>query len=110
MKLTNSNIKYLLCIYNLLKEKNEVSSVAISRKLKITKSSVCKMMVTLSRKKLIKKEPYKKIELSDEGIEIVNLFYEKSSSLINYLTSNFDITDEKAHYIAGNVINELLSK
>lgn len=110
MKLTNSNIKYLLCIYNLLKEKNEVSSVDISRRLNVTKSSVCKMMVTLSKKNLIKKEPYKKIGLTDKGIELVNSFYEKSSSLINYLTKNFDVTDEKAHYIAGNVMNELLIK
>ena len=67
MELTNTNIRYLLTIYDLSKVRLEVSSKDIARSLAVSRASVTSMMSILIDKRLVDKERYGKIHLTGLG-------------------------------------------
>ncbi|WP_245185291.1 hypothetical protein [Flavonifractor sp. AGMB03687] len=67
MELTNTNIRYLLTIYDLSKVRLEVSSKDIAQSLAVSRASVTSMMSILIDKRLVDKERYGKIHLTGPG-------------------------------------------
>ena len=67
MELTNTNIRYLLTIYDLSQVRLEVSSKDIAASLAVSRASVTSMMSILIDKNLVDKERYGKIHLTGLG-------------------------------------------
>lgn len=107
MELTDSNIRYLLCIYKLLQKDEVVSSVDIAKDLNVTKCSVSKMLGFLQQKKLINKKKYGKITLSDDGIVVAKKYYSKHLELLNLLSDNFDLSIPRCEHISGKILIDL---
>ena len=67
MELTNTNVRYLLTIYHLSQARLEVSSKDIAQTLDVSRASVTSMMSILTDKRLVTKERYGKVHLTDDG-------------------------------------------
>jgi len=67
MKFTESQLKYVLSIYEISMENADVSSANIAKKLKISKPSVSTMLTALMNEHLVVRERYSKVYLTDEG-------------------------------------------
>ena len=68
MELTSAHLRYLLTIYEASLEKPQVSSRTIAERLGVTKPSVVRILNVLMEKKMLVKEHYGKIYLTDRGI------------------------------------------
>ena len=67
MELTNTNVRYLLTIYHLSQARLEVSSKDIAQTLDVSRASVTSMMSILTDKRLVTKERYGKVHLTDDA-------------------------------------------
>lgn len=67
MKLTNSQEEYLKVIYILKNTENEIKVTEIANRLNKTKASVNNGIKSLKDSGLINYEPYKQIELTEQG-------------------------------------------
>jgi len=89
MQLTASQERYLLGIYELAMMKGKVSSSDIANLLSVTRPSVSRMLNVLARKKLLEKERYGLVRLTDLGLtysadcieRVMTLSYKLANSL-----------------------------
>ncbi len=68
MELTNTHIRYMLEIYKLGQAGAQVSSSDIAKNLMVRKASVSSMLLVLIEKKLVIKQLYGKVNLTEIGI------------------------------------------
>lgn len=97
MKLTTSQIKYLLTIYKMNNDRT-VRSTDIASSLAVTRPSVHRMITQLAEAGLITKKKYSYIKMTDYGIYVAQQYYYVFSRLNNYLYKGLDLpadTSEK---------------
>lgn len=74
MEISSAHLRYIYAIYELSKNTPEVRSASVARKMKVSKPSVTRMLGVLMEKKLIVKELYGKIYLTDKGFSLARDF------------------------------------
>lgn len=107
MELTNTNIRYLLAIYDLSKVRLEVSSKDIARTLSVSRASVTSMMGSLIEKRLVDKERYGKIHLTVQGQNLARDLSAQADQLARELRGRMDLSGEEAWKAACAAVSEL---
>lgn len=108
MNLTSSHLKYLLAIYEVSREIPDVSSASVAKKLNVSKPSVSTMLTCLMNKKLLVKERYGKIYLTDSGFLIARGLIRKIGTLEEELEKlPFSLTREEIHEMAILIVTEM---
>ena len=87
MELTNTNVRYLLTIYHLSQARLEVSSKDIAQTLDVSRASVTSMMSILTDKRLVTKERYGKVHLTDDGCRWARVLASQTDKLAETLQS-----------------------
>ena len=109
---------YLRVIFELEKERSEVKSVDIAKKLKISKASVSEMIRKIARKKLISIKPYSKLRLTSKGREKAERLYKKHAVIRGFMSKLLKDeaqAEEEAHKLehafsfdSAEVLNKIL--
>ena len=107
MELTNTNIRYLLTIYDLSKVRLEVSSKDIAQSLAVSRASVTSMMSILIDKRLVDKERYGKIHLTGLGRTLARELAGQADRLAMDLQARMDLSGEEAWKAACTAVSEL---
>ncbi len=87
MNLTKANEDYLEAILILEKNSSVVRSIDIARMLNVSRPGVNQAMNVLKELKLIIKDDYSDIKLTDAGREIAEIVYEKHILIKSFLLS-----------------------
>lgn len=106
-ELREAHLRYLLAIYELGKRKPDVGTQDIAKALNCSKASVTKMMGILMELKLLVRERYGKIYLTDTGfllakelLRCVELVHERLPAM------GFELTEEETqNFIRTMVVN-----
>lgn len=85
MNLTKANEDYLEAILLLEKEGKIIRSIDIARMLNVSRPGVNQAMNVLKEMKLINKDDYSDIKLTDEGRKIAQKVYEKHLVIKQFL-------------------------
>lgn len=107
MELTNTNIRYLLAIYDLSQVRLEVSSKDIAQNLAVSRASVTSMMTSLTDKRLVNKERYGKIHLTGLGRTLARELAGQAGQLALDLQARMDLSGEEAWKAACAAVSEL---
>lgn len=107
MELTNTNIRYLLAIYDLSLVRLEVSSKDIAKALTVSRASVTSMMTSLIDKNLVDKERYGKIHLTGLGRTLARELAGQAGQLARDLQIRMDLSGEEAWKAACAAVSEL---
>lgn len=107
MELTNTNIRYLVTIYDLSKVRLEVSSKDIAQSLAVSRASVTSMMSILIEKRLVAKERYGKVHLTGLGHTLARELAGQASLLAMDLQSRMDLSGAEAWKAACAAVSEL---
>lgn len=107
MELTNTNIRYLLTIYDLSQVRLEVSSKDIAASLAVSRASVTSMMSILIEKNLVDKERYGKIHLTGLGRALARELAGQAGRLAMDLQTRMDLSGEEAWKAACAAVSEL---
>lgn len=67
MDITQTNLRYLLAVYELMGNNAGVAAVEVSRRMGVSKPSVTRMLGVLAKRGLLVKEPYGKVRLTERG-------------------------------------------
>ena len=67
MDITQTNLRYLLAVYELMGSNAGVAAVEVSRRMGVSKPSVTRMLGVLAKRGLLVKEPYGKVRLTERG-------------------------------------------
>ena len=89
MELTNTNVRYLLTIYHLSQARLEVSSKDIAQTLDVSRASVTSMMSILTDKRLVTKERYGKVHLTDDGCRWARVLASQTDKLAETLQTGW---------------------
>jgi len=68
MEQSLAHLRYLMAVYRLSQNKQDVSSVEVARRLGVSKPAVARMLKLLQEKELIDKKPYGRIFLTEKGL------------------------------------------
>ena len=96
MELTNTNVRYLLTIYHLSQARLEVSSKDIAQTLDVSRASVTSMMSILTDKRLVTKERYGKVHLTDDGCRWARVLASQTDKLAETLQNRMELSYEEA--------------
>ena len=107
MELTNTNIRYLLAIYELSQVRLEVSSKDIARVLTVSRASVTSMMSILIEKRMVDKERYGKIHLTPLGRTLARELAGQAGQVARELQARMDLSGEEAWRAACAAVSEL---
>lgn len=107
MELTNTNIRYLLAIYELSQVRLEVSSKDIARVLTVSRASVTSMMSILIEKRMVDKERYGKIHLTPLGRTLARGLAGQAGQVARELQARMDLSGEEAWRAACAAVSEL---
>ena len=114
MKLTNSQEEYLKIIYILKNTENEIKVTEIANKLNITKASVNSGIKSLKDAGLINYEPYKQIELTEQGekeaIKIVEAYDIVKLFLTDIIGAKKENVEEEAKNIKTILSDDSINK
>ena len=94
MELTNTNVRYLLTIYHLSQARLEVSSKDIAQTLDVSRASVTSMMSILTDKRLVTKERYGKVHLTDDGCRWARVLASQTDKLAETLQNRMELSYE----------------
>ncbi|NCC67385.1 MAG: hypothetical protein EOM14_04185 [Clostridia bacterium] len=94
LELSATNIKYLLVIGELEKSGSGVRCVDMAKRLGVTKPSVYTMINTLCRLKLVSKERYGTVHLTDIGREKMLLYSDCFQILFKKLEGSLELNLE----------------
>ena len=92
MELTNTNVRYLLTIYHLSQARLEVSSKDIAQTLDVSRASVTSMMSILTDKRLVTKERYGKVHLTDDGYRWARVLASQTDKLAETLQNRMELS------------------
>ena len=107
MELTNTNIRYLLAIYDLSQVRLEVPSKDIAANLAVSRASVTSMMSSLTDKRLVNKERYGKIHLTGLGRTLARDLAGQADRLAQDLQARMGLSGEEAWKAACAAVSEL---
>ncbi len=107
MELTNTNIRYLLTIYDLSQARLEVSSKDIAKSLDVSRASVTSMMSSLIDKRLVEKERYGKIHLTSQGRALARELAGQADRLARDLQARMELSGEEAWKAACAAVSQL---
>lgn len=107
MELTNTNVRYLLTIYHLSQARLEVSSKDIAQTLDVSRASVTSMMSILTDKRLVTKERYGKVHLTDDGCWWARVLASQTDKLAETLQNRMELSYEEAWKAACAAVSEL---
>ena len=107
MELTNTNVRYLLTIYHLSQARLEVSSKDIAQTLDVSRASVTSMMSILTDKRLVTKERYGKVHLTDDGCRWARVLASQTDKLAETLQNRMELSYEEAWKAACAAVSEL---
>ena len=107
MELTNTNVRYLLTIYHLSRARLEVSSKDIANTLDVSRASVTSMMSILTGKRLVAKERYGKVHLTEDGCRWARVLAGRAEELARALESRMGVSYEDAWKAACAAVSEL---
>ncbi len=107
MELTNTNVRYLLTIYHLSQARLEVSSKDIAQTLDVSRASVTSMMSILTDKRLVTKERYGKVHLTDDGCRWARGLASQTDKLAETLQTRMELSYEEAWKAACAAVSEL---
>ena len=107
MELTNTNIRYLLTIYDLSQVRLEVSSKDIAASLAVSRASVTSMMSILIDKNLVDKERYGKVHLTRTGARLARALSAQADELARDLGLRMGLSGEEAWKAACAAVSEL---
>ena len=112
--ISKSQEEYLKTIYIIQKQDKQPRVTDIAKKMNCTKASVNKSLKILTEQKLIKYEPYGKIELSDEGTKLAKKILEANDIVYVFLKEILgeekDIAEEEAKEIKMVMKDTTLNK
>jgi Mn-dependent DtxR family transcriptional regulator len=77
MEISSAHLRYLYTIYEISREVPDVCSASVADKMRVSKPSVARMLGILMKQKLIVKEPYGKIYLTNKGFLLARDFDRK---------------------------------
>ena len=83
--ISKSQEEYLKTIYIIQKQEKQPRVTDIAKKMNCTKASVNKSLKILTEQKLINYEPYGKIELTEEGIQLAKKTLEANDIVYLFL-------------------------
>ena len=109
MELTNTNVRYLLTIYHLSQARLEVSSKDIAQTLDVSRASVTSMMSILTDKRLVTKERYGKVHLTDDGCRWARVLASQTDKLAETLQNRMELSYEEAWKAACAAVSTVLS-
>lgn len=104
---TQSQKRYLFAIYTLGLNGKAIKSTEVSKLLGVTKASTVKMTQKLTDDGYIKKEPYREIELTPEGIKAANELYTPSVILRDFLEKKVNIDPKDAEKDSVAIVSQL---
>lgn len=94
---------YLEAIYEIIREKNGVKAVEVSRRLGVGRSSVTEALKNLAEKGLVNYGRYDAISLTSKGEEAALKVILKHNVLYDFFTHVLDLAQEEAHENACRV-------
>lgn len=96
MKLTSAHLRYLLTIYEISRGNQDVGLTEIARRIKVTKPSATRMLNILMARRLIVRERYGKVYLTDSGFLAARKFQRKTELLRERVPQlGFSLTPEE---------------
>lgn len=101
---------YLRAIYEIRLEKQTVRIKDITESLKVRNSSVVSAMRKLVKKGLIKYIKYGHIELTQDGLVLGSLIYEKHQTIKDFLEKVLNFSDKESEELACGIEHHLNSK
>ncbi|QAT49267.1 MarR family transcriptional regulator [Caproiciproducens sp. NJN-50] len=97
MELSSTHLRYLYTIYEISLAASDVRSASVAERMQVTRPSVARMLGVLIQKKLVTKELYGKIHLTDSGLFIAGNFYRKVQFLKSRIPlMSLSLTEEEA--------------
>ena len=106
LKMSVSEIKYLLTIYKLSKTHNVVRSVDVAENMQLTKVSVCRAADRLEQKKYVKRCPAG-LQLTDAGQEKACFYDECTDCIKDAIIKAFGIRENIAKNEAVGIAGAL---
>ena len=108
MEIRTSHLRYLLAIYELSRKRMDIGIADIAKAMDCSKASVTHMMSNLMEMKLLVRERYGKIYLTDTGfIMAKDLFQAVSELKARIPDMELDLTDEEASVLAHELVTLL---
>lgn len=104
--LSSTVIRYLLIIHRLSPDNRPIPSVAISRQLNVTRSSVAKTLSQLTEEGLVEKAHYGKARLSPLGRRLAVQYQEEQQSFYR-LFLQLGLSPQSAEQEAMTVVSSL---
>ncbi|MDK2952031.1 MAG: DtxR family transcriptional regulator, Mn-dependent transcriptional regulator [Kosmotogales bacterium] len=101
---------YLRAIYEIRLEKQTVRVKDITESLKVRNSSVVSAMRKLVKNGLIKYIKYGHIELTQDGLVLASLIYEKHQTIKDFLEKVLNFSDKESEELACGIEHHLNSK
>lgn len=95
MRLTATQIRYLLAIHT-LSDDGIVRSADIAGSLGVTKPSVHKMIIQLSKMDLITKEKYSVIRVTESGRFFAQQYFDSFSLIYGFLSEQLNLPQDTA--------------
>lgn len=107
MKLTHSQMRYILAIFRLSENGESVRSADLAKALGITRPSVSRMLQVLSELGLLNKDRYGKISFTEAGRAFAEELLEMAADLSCRLREALDLSFETADDCALLLLQEL---
>lgn len=106
--LREAHLRYLLAVYELGKTGSEVGIQGVAQALGCSKASVTKMMAVLMDRKLLIREKYGKIYLTDTGFLMAKDLFQCLEILHERLPAmDLDLTEEEAQDLTHTILVNL---
>jgi len=110
MRLTRSQMRYILAIFRLSENKKSVRSSDLAKFLGITRPSVSRMLQVLSELQLLNKDSYGKISFTEAGRAFAEELREMAADVSCRLREALDLSSETADDCALLLLSELQTR
>jgi Mn-dependent DtxR family transcriptional regulator len=107
MKLTHSQMRYLLAIHRISENGKGVRSSDIVEFLGFARPSVSRMLRILSEMSLVEKDRFGKISFTQDGRDVLNAVWKKAEVLSFQLQDVLELTEEAAEDCALLLLAQL---
>ena len=117
MKLTSSQMKYILALWK-LDRGDKIRCTDVAKALRVKKPIVCWMLCRLENMGLITQDPYSDIRITEEGRKIMEECQRSVSALAGLLARRLKLSEtaaeEMAFLLLGNLdkpaLNEIMDR
>lgn len=105
--LTESQLQYLLTIYQLSEAEGVARSGEIAESLGVSRPSVTGALRTLAERGYVDYEPYGQVSLTEEGVQEARQLLLRHRAAQDFLVSVLGVPRERAEQIAGDIEKRL---